>query len=321
MSEATRHNIHRRAPHPPPPTQQQPTLPANLKLIHQCHKCSNLLRLHAMQIPSILKQQSLSSQTTHAANDNHDDHKHNNNDSSATKVSLQCVYIKCPTRSNKLFECTQCSNMGMCRNCEMPLCEVCRQSLKVLQCNYCKSFICSQQCYTSLLQKYFQYLEHFGLSIHAHESMHFFRKLLLAPHLGASLQRIPPENIPFHICESCKVQNCGCVDWLSCVNCRKYYCVDCEDKMLTKCALEDCQSRTCCKQRQWNRACEYCNRMKNCRLIFCTKGHCDRHIIVNREVGYHDMRKDEQDEQDETEQVEATNDNDNANDIDVSDKK
>eukprot|EP00484_Ammonia_sp_Unknown_P018159 CAMPEP_0197030064 /NCGR_PEP_ID=MMETSP1384-20130603/9371_1 /TAXON_ID=29189 /ORGANISM="Ammonia sp." /LENGTH=61 /DNA_ID=CAMNT_0042459343 /DNA_START=1004 /DNA_END=1189 /DNA_ORIENTATION=+ len=61
--------------------------------------------------------------------------------------------------------------------------------------------------------------------------------------------------------------------------------------------------------------------MKNCRLIFCTKGHCDRHIIVNREVGYHDMRKDEQDEQDETEQVEATNDNDNANDIAVNDEK
>lgn len=35
----------------------------------------------------------------------------------------------------------------------------------------------------------------------------------------------------------------------------------------------------------WDRNCEYCNEMKECGNIFCTKGHCNRHIIFLNEHG------------------------------------
>ena len=53
--------------------------------------------------------------------------------------------------------------------------------------------------------------------------------------------------------------------------------------------MEDCQSRTCCRKKSWDTSCDYCNRLGDCRLIFCTKGHCSRHIIINREIGYNEI--------------------------------
>ena len=32
---------------------------------------------------------------------------------------------------------------------------------------------------------------------------------------------------PFHECQGCKKYNCGCTEWVCCVNCRKYYCEQC----------------------------------------------------------------------------------------------
>ena len=188
--------------------------------IYKCHKCSSLIRIHPSQIDSIKKQETDSSSQSQE--------KEENELSLNAKISLQCVYINCLIRKENKFECINCSKLSLCRNCEMPLCKLCCHELKVLECNYCDSFICSQQCYTSLLKKYFNFLsENVGLSVNAHESMHFFRKLLLPPHLHSALANIKDNDLPFHVCENCKVQNCGCIDWISCVNCRKYYCVDC----------------------------------------------------------------------------------------------
>lgn len=245
--------------------------------IYKCHKCSSLIRIDSSQIESIKKEEMKEEKVSSS--------------SSNINISLQCLYINCKIRKENKLECLNCSKLSLCRNCNMPLCKLCRQELKVLECNYCDSFICSQQCYTLLLKKYFNFLsETAGLSINAHESMHFFRKLLLPPHLHSALGNIKDNDLPFHVCDNCKVQNCGCIDWISCINCRKYYCIDCEDKILTKCKLQDCQSRTCCHKKQWDISCDYCNKLGDCKLIFCTKGHCSRHIIINREISYNEIK-------------------------------
>eukprot|EP01083_Nonionella_stella_P272142 922627_1 len=278
--------------------------------IYKCHKCDSFLSIHPSQSDSIRRQQN----------------KHNTPSPvlpTSTAIAkqkqqqMQCVYVDCAIRSNNLFECTLCSQLSVCRTCDMALCASCRSSLKVLQCAYCHSFICSQQCYAVLLQRYFQsmHTQH-GISVDAHQSMHFFRKLLLAPHLHAAISNICEDNLPFHVCENCKIQNCGCIDWLCCVNCRKYYCVDCEHIVLKKCELEDCQCYTCCHKEQWNRNCDCCNRFGNCQLIFCTKGHCNRHIIINREIGFGEIDSDTKIDN-HTEDNEQANENDNDNDSDI----
>mmetsp|Transcript_45437 Transcript_45437/g.75442 ORF Transcript_45437/g.75442 Transcript_45437/m.75442 type:complete len:306 (-) Transcript_45437:79-996(-) len=298
-----------------PPLSSSP--PTSKSFVYKCHKCSSALRLHPDQVDSILKQQQqqqqqqkqpdTSNSNLQAQAQSQDAKAEPQQPSSAgipstaniadTAVdtdavdvpsTMQCVYVKCPTRSHLLLECYECSDLSLCRNCCMPLCHVCRPDLKVLQCGYCNAFICSQQCYSSLLEKYFECLQCYGLSTKSHQSMHFLRKLLLAPHLHAALAHISDDDLPFHICEGCKVQNCGCVDWLACVNCRKYYCGDCEETALQKCKLEQCRSRTCCHKQEWDHACQYCNQLKRCQLIFCTQGHCDRHIIINQEMHQND---------------------------------
>ena len=196
--------------------------------IYKCHKCSTLLHIHPSQIESIKKQQQSNAKNSNNVNKPIIINNNKNNKNIRIEMSMQCVYVNCSIRSQNLFECLNCSQLSLCRNCNMSLCKICCRELKVLECNYCNAFICSQQCYSSLLKKYFTFLENnYGLNPHAHESMHFFRKLLLPPHLHSAIGNVKDQDLPFHVCESCKVQNCGCIDWISCVNCRKYYCIDC----------------------------------------------------------------------------------------------
>merc|ERR1712154_447433 len=148
-------------------------------------------------------------------------------------------------------------------------------------------------------------MEQFGLSIRSHPTMHRLRKLLLPPHLYAAIGSLPDECLPFHICEGCKIQNCGCVNWIACANCRGYYCGQCEEKRLLKCALEECRSYTCCRQREWNRNCANCLRMGECGNIFCTKGHCNRHIILPNEHGFDFVQDSPRNSQENDEQKDA----------------
>lgn len=252
-------------PDPPNPNPNPPALTTQ-----QCHQCHCTLSLDPSQLATIRKQQGTNVLSSTPCTS-----------TSPPQPSLQCVYVSCPVRSAQLFACAECSAIAQCRHCLMPLCSACRSELKVLGCAYCPSFVCSQQCYGALLQRYFVALEQFGVSRTADESMHFFRKLLLAPHLHAALAYLSEDSVPFHVCEGCKRQNCGCVDWVSCVHCRKYYCAQCEGKALTECALEECRCVTCCRGEQWARNCDFCNRFGECGLIFCTKGHCKRHIIID----------------------------------------
>merc|ERR1712087_306276 len=74
-------------------------------------------------------------------------------------------------------------------------------------------------------------------------------------------------------------------------------------KALLKGALEECGCCTCCRKEEWARNCDFCNRMGECWLIFCTKGHCNRHMIVYSQ----EMEKEKEgDERDEKHQEEAT---------------
>ena len=174
---------------------------------YKCHKCNIPISLHSI---SIQQKQSIEHQLTTDI---------------IPEMAVQCVYARCPNKN--VLQCLKCSELSMCRHCNMALCKECCSALQVLECTYCESIICSQQCYSRLLSKYFQFLANFGLSPHAHQSMHYLRKLLLPPHLFANLRNIPDTHLPFHVCEGCKAQNCGCVNWFNCVNCRKYYCMDC----------------------------------------------------------------------------------------------
>jgi len=37
---------------------------------------------------------------------------------------------------------------------------------------------------------------------------------------------------------------------------------------------------SCCESIDWKRNCVYCNTLGECNLVFCTKGHCNHHIIL-----------------------------------------
>jgi len=91
-------------------------------------------------------------------------------------LNPQCLYKHCPTRiindannnnNNNNNEtttindiCQSCHNINYCRNCNIILCQICRQKLRVLQCCYCSNFICSQVCYNQLLSLQFRHPNH-----------------------------------------------------------------------------------------------------------------------------------------------------------------
>jgi len=251
--------------------------------IYRCHRCQSLLSIDPVQLQHIEKQQ----RELRSEHSESEEVTPIPSPPSIPPVSAQCVYVDCPIRSRGLFECKECSKLSQCRHCAMPLCQGCAVSLKVLRCGYCNAFICSQHCYQEIMRKHFEFMEHVGLSLHSHPTMHRFRKLLLPPHLYANIGGVPDECLPFSACEGCKLQNCGCNDWTSCANCRRYYCSDCEETRMQKCALEECRSRTCCRQKEWSRNCELCMQMgRDCGNIFCTKGHCTRHVILQSEHGF-----------------------------------
>ena len=125
----------------------------------------------------------------------------------------------------------------------------------------CNAFICSHSCYKKIIFKYTILLKSNGFDSQEHVSLIQLKKMFMKPFLTGLYETLmlPQAQIyqelvnefdknsdtivnandinwntvdkndwfPFHECQGCKKYNCGCTEWICCVNCRKYYCQEC----------------------------------------------------------------------------------------------